>query len=124
MLLSPTAHEIVNVELAVIGQPSDGIHTSLDLLVNGARGNTDKSSSRIDLLALSQHDVHTEFLQLQYAYGKSFGQVDTDHAFAHLCHRTAISAVWGVEGFFQISRDPFARLTRRTLLGGGMRRVL
>jgi hypothetical protein len=124
LLLSPAAHAIVNVEQAIIGRPSEGIHTSLDLLVNGASGNTDKSSSRIDLLTLSQHDVHTEFLQLQYAYGKSFGQVDTDHAFAHLRHRTAISAAWAVEGFVQVSRDPFARLTRRTLLGGGMRRVL
>ena len=124
VLLSTPAHAIVNVEQAIIGQPAEGMHTSVDLLANGASGNTDKSSTRMDLLSLWQHQQHTEFFQLQYAYGKSRGQVDTDRAFAHLRHRTSINATWAAEGFAQIGRDPFARLTQRALLGGGMRRVL
>ena len=123
-VLSSSAYAIVNVEQAIIGKPPEGIHTSVDLLANGATGNTDKSSSKADLLTLWQHEQHTEFLQLQYAYGKSRGQVDTDRAFAHLRHRTSISTSWAIEGFVQVGRDPFARLTKRTLLGGGMRRVL
>lgn len=63
-------------------------------------------------------------MQLQYAYGTSLGQVDTDNAFAHFRHRTEIGTDWGIEGFAQISRDPFARLTERTLLGGGVRWIL
>jgi putative salt-induced outer membrane protein YdiY len=122
--LSLTAHAIVNVEQAVIGQPPEGVHTSVDLLANGASGNTEKSSTRMDVLSLWQHEQYTEFAQLQYAYGKSRGVVDTDRAFAHLRHRTAITPVWGVEAFAQVGRDPFARLAQRTLLGGGMRRVL
>ena len=93
----------------------------MDLLASGASGNTNTSSTKANFLTLWQHGEHTEFLQLQYAYGKSDGEVDTDHAFAHLRHRTAISQDWGVEGFAQVGRDPFARLTRRTLYGGGMR---
>jgi len=91
LCISSTAQAIVNVEQAIIGQPMQGIHTTLDFLVNGAAGNADKSSSKADLLSLWQHETHTEFLQLQYAYGKSRGQVDTDRAFAHLRHRTAIT---------------------------------
>jgi len=123
-LLSQPAYAIVNVEQAIIGKPSEGMHTTVDLLANGASGNTDKSSSRADILTLWQHDRHTEFLQLQYAYGKSRGQVDTDRAFAHLRHRTSLDESWGAEGFVQVGRDPFARLTKRTLLGGGMRWVM
>ena len=116
-----SAFAIVNVEQAIIGKPSEGVHTSMDLLASGASGNTNTSSTKANFLTLWQHGEHTEFLQLQYAYGKSDGEVDTDHAFAHLRHRTAISQDWGVEGFAQVGRDPFARLTRRTLYGGGMR---
>jgi putative salt-induced outer membrane protein YdiY len=123
-LLSPSANAIVNVEQAIIGKPSEGMHTTVDLLANGASGNTDKSASRADILTLWQHDRHTEFLQLQYAYGKSRGQVDTDRAFAHLRHRTSLNQSWAAEGFVQVGRDPFARLTKRTLLGGGMRWVM
>jgi putative salt-induced outer membrane protein YdiY len=124
LLLATAAQAIVNVEQAIIGRPTEGIHTTVDLLFNGANGNADKSSNKVDLLTLRQHDIHTEFLQLQYAYGKSRGQVDTDRAFAHLRHRTAFSQSWAVEAFGQVGRDPFARLTQRALLGGGLRWVL
>ena len=123
-LATSTAYAIVNVEQAIIGQPTEGMHTTLDLLANGASGNTEKSSTRIDSLSLWQHEAHTEFLQLQYAYGKSRGQVDTDSAFAHLRHRTAVTSSWGAEAFAQIGRNPFARLTQRTLLGGGARWIM
>jgi putative salt-induced outer membrane protein YdiY len=124
VLQCSTAHAIVNVEQAIIGKPTEGVHTSMDLLASGASGNTDTSSTKANFLSLWQHREHTEYLQLQYAYGKSGGQVDTDNAFAHLRHRTAISPDWAVEAFAQIGRNPFARLTQRTLFGGGMRWVM
>jgi len=124
LLLSSSAFAIVNVEQAIIGKPAEGIHTSVDLLANGASGNTEKSATKADMLSIWQHGQQTEFLQLQYAYGKSRGQVDADRAFAHLRHRTDINPVWGVEAFVQVGRDPFARLKKRTLLGGGVRWVL
>ncbi|MDD5057001.1 MAG: DUF481 domain-containing protein [Sideroxydans sp.] len=123
-LLSSPVQAIVNVEQAIIGQPSEGMHTTLDFLVNGTSGNAEKSANKADLLSLWQHDNHTEFLQMQYAYGKSRGVVDTDRAFAHFRHRTALDAEWAAEGFGQVGRDPFSRLTQRTLLGGGARLVL
>ena len=96
----------------------------MDLLANGASGNTETSSTRANLLTLWQHGNHTEYLQMQYAYGKSGGQTDTDRAFAHLRHRTTIRQDWAVEAFAQTGRNPFARLTQRTLLGGGMRWII
>ena len=123
-LHAASAFAIVNVEQAIIGKPKEGVHTTVELLANGEMGNSEKSSSRASVLSLWQHDRHTEFLQLQYAYGKSRGVVDTDRAFVHLRHRTTLNAAWGVEGFGQVGRDPFARLTKRTLLGAGMRWVM
>jgi putative salt-induced outer membrane protein YdiY len=123
-LMSAPANAIVNVEQAIIGKPSEGMHTSLDLLANGSSGNSNTSSTNANFLTLWQHDQHTDFLQLEYVYGKSGGQVNLDRAFAHLRHRTSISPTWAVEGFAQVGRDPFARLTKRTLLGGGMRWVM
>lgn len=118
---SPAAPAIVNVEQAIIGPPSAGLHTTADWLASGASGNTEKSSNTAGFLSLWQHGEHTEFLQMQYAYGKSNGQVDTDRAFAHLRHRTALDAGWAVEGFVQVGRDSLARLMQRALAGGGLR---
>lgn len=124
LLLSSPASAIVNVEQAIIGKHAEGLHTSLGLSVDGESGSTNKISSKVDLLTLWRHGDNTEFLQFQYAYGKSSGLVDTDRAFVHLRHRTDINSNLGVEGFVQTGRNPSARLTRRTLLGGGIRWVM
>ncbi|HLP98107.1 MAG TPA: DUF481 domain-containing protein [Sideroxyarcus sp.] len=115
---------IVNVEQAIIGKTGDGLHSSVSLLASGASGNTEKSTTKADVLALWQHGSDTEFVQLQYAYGRSRGQTDTDRAFIHLRHRRDLGDGWGVEGFAQTGQDRFARLSQRTLLGGGLRRIL
>lgn len=119
-----SAQAIVNVEQAIIGQPDEGVQTTLSLLANGASGNTENSSASAEMLSLWQHQEHTEFLQVQYAHGKSRGIVDTNRAFAHVRHRTSISPGWAVEGFLQTGRDTFARLAQRFLFGGGIRKVL
>lgn len=122
--LQSSAYAIVNVEQAIIGHPQEGNNSKLELLASGASGNTDKSMVQSNLLSTWQHGAHTEFLQMQYAYGQSRGQTDTDRAFMHVRHRQEISDVWGVEEFLQVGRDTFARLTMRRLVGGGVRRVL
>lgn len=124
ILFSCQAKAIVNLEQAIIGPATDGFHSRIDLLASGNSGNTENNRYKVDLLTLLQHEDNTEFLQVQYAYGTSLGQIDTDNAFAHLRHRTEIDSFWGVEAFAQVSRDLFARLTQRTLLGGGVRWIL
>jgi putative salt-induced outer membrane protein YdiY len=118
------AFAIVNVEQAIIGPEQDGLHTHVEVAVDGASGNTVKNSSKAELLSQWKHGRHTEFLLLQYAYGRSNGQIDTNRAFAHLRHRTQVSQHWAVEGFAQAGRDPFARIDLRTLLGAGLRWTL
>ncbi len=124
-LLAPLpALAIVNVEKAIIGPEADGVSHVVNVAVNGASGNTEKSSIKADLLSQWKHQQHTEFLMLRYNYGTSRGQVDSNKAFLHVRHRTDLNTLWAVEALAQIGRDPFARLSRRTLLGGGLRVTL
>jgi len=119
-----SAFAIVNVEQAIIGPEKDGLHTHVEAAVDGASGNTVKNSTKAEWLSQWKHGRNTEFLLLQYAYGRSNGQIDTNRAFAHLRHRTQVSDHWAVEGFTQAGRDPFARVDLRTLLGAGLRWTL
>jgi len=112
---------IVNVENAIIGPEKDGISHVANVAVNGASGNTDKSSIKADLLSQWKHKKQTEFLMLRYNYGTSRGKVDSNKAFLHLRHRTDLNKQWAVEMLAQIGRNPFSRLSRRMLLGGGLR---
>jgi len=122
--LPVSALAIVNVEQAIIGPAEEGLHNRIEASVDGASGNTEKVGVKAELLSHWQHGSHADFLLLQYAYGKSSGLLDTNRFFAHLRHRTQISERWGVEGFGQLGRDPFARMSLRTLLGGGVRWTL
>ena len=105
-LASLSAHAIVNLEQAIIGPTKDGFHSRVDLLASGTSGNTENKRSKVDLLTLWQHERHTEFMQLQYAYGTSLGVVDTDNAFAHFRHRTQIEPLWGVEDTRKLAVTP------------------
>lgn len=122
LLLFPLpALAIVNVEKAIIGPEQDGVSHVANVAVNGASGNTDKSSIKADLLSQWKHQKHTEFLMLRYNYGTSRGKVDSNKSFLHLRHRTDLNKQWAVEVLAQVGRDPFSRLSRRTLFGGGLR---
>jgi len=124
LFLPFSAMAIINVEQAIIGPAEEGLHNRIEASVDGASGNTEKIGAKAELLSQWQHGSHAEFLLLQYAYGKSSGLLDTNRFFAHLRHRTQISENWGIEGFGQVGRDPFARMSLRTLLGGGVRWTL
>lgn len=119
-----SAQAIVNVEQAIIGPSEDGFHNRAEVAVDGASGNTVKTSAKAELLSQWQHGPHAEFLWAQYAYGKSSGVVDTNRYFVHLRHRTMVGEQWGIEAFGQVGRDPFARMSLRTLVGGGVRWTL
>jgi len=115
------AQAIVNVENSVIGKPKAGLHTELGLSIDSASGNTNKKSAKLSLKSQYSHQQHTEYFQAEMAYGSSRGVTDTRRTFAHFRHHTQIGENTGIEGFLQASQDPFARMSLRTLIGGGMR---
>jgi len=119
--LPQTSWAIVNVSQSVTDSKVDGVEHILHISGDGAQGNTEKNTVKADVLSQWKHGEHTEFLLIEYAYGKSKGVTNTDRTFAHLRHRTQLDDFWAVEGFVQKGRDAFTRLSDRTLLGGGSR---
>ncbi len=118
------AFAIINVEEAQIGAPAEGVSGRLNLDVQGLSGNTNKINAGAGGLLQWHGDRLTDFILLHYAFGKSNGRTDTNKAFGHLRHRFEVDKLWAVEGFAQVSRDEFARLSFRGLLGGGIRLTL
>jgi len=119
--LPQTSWAIVNVSQSVTDSKVDGVEHILHISGDGAQGNTEKNTVKADILSQWKHGEHTEFLLIEYAYGKSKGVTNTDRTFAHLRHRTQVNDLWAGEAFFQKGRDAFTRLSDRTLLGAGAR---
>ncbi len=61
-------------------------------------------------------------LQGSFAYEESGGVEIEREAVGHLRHNLDLSAHWATVAFGQLQHDPFQRLTRRWLLGLGLRR--
>lgn len=118
------AHAIVSIGQAIIGPVKNGLHTNLELAVNGVSGTTTSNNTLGGLFSEWKHGKYTDFLLLQYAYGQSNGQINNNRAFAHIRHRMQLSDRWGVEAFAQTMRDPVTRMTARNLFGGGVRYTL
>ncbi|MDQ6961578.1 MAG: DUF481 domain-containing protein [Mariprofundaceae bacterium] len=121
IFFSSQAQAIVNVEDAIIDPDKDGVNTALNISVSGANSNTVKSNSRVTLLTHWQHNIHTDFLSLKHRFGRINGVTNTNSAFVHYRHRTQLNPDWAAEVFTQLSRDLFARMSRRLLLGSGVR---
>ncbi|MDX8397252.1 MAG: DUF481 domain-containing protein [Mariprofundaceae bacterium] len=122
ILLAPQlCAAVTNVDQAVIGSQPEGVQHRAVIAIDAARGNTVKSSIKSELLSQWKHDQHTEFLLFKYLYGTSRNKVDRHSGFIHLRHRTQLDPLWAIEAFGQVGRNPFARLSSRSLLGGGVR---
>jgi len=124
LLLGAPAQAIVNVDQAIIDPNEEGFHQSAHLALDGAQGNTNKLGLKGDALSQWRHGPHTEYLAIQFNYGRSFGRTDANRIYAHARHRTQWTPSWALELFAQIGRDPFARLEQRLLAGGGARLTL
>jgi len=125
LLVCPVAAlAIVNVEAIHIGTPVDGLSGTATASAGGASGNSNRFRGRADLHLQWHAGRHTDFAVFSYDYGKSRGRTDTNREFAHLRHRFQFAPVWAVEGFGQVERDEFARLSFRGLAGGGLRYTL
>jgi len=125
LLLYPVAaRAIVNVEAVHVGDPTEGFSGTATASAGGASGNSNRFRGRADVRLQWHAGSHTNFAVFSYDFGKSRGRTDTNREFAHLRHRLQFAPVWALEGFGQVERDEFARLSFRGLAGGGLRRTL
>lgn len=121
---APTARAIVNMESLHLQQPKEGFSGEVELAASGASGNTDKSDVAFGARLEWHHERRTDFLVGNYNYGRAAGTTNTDNAFLHLRHVYQATAGLAWEGYGQLQRDRFARLTLRELAGGGARFTL
>ena len=117
-------YAIVNMEDLHLGAPPEGFSGQLELAISGAAGNTRKSSSNFGTRIQWHRKQHTNYMLLNYAYGRSQGVTDTNKGFIHLRHIYQARATRAWEAFAQAAKDEFTRLSLRTLLGGGTRLTL
>lgn len=119
-LLLP-AQAIVNVEDLHLKQSDKPFIAKLNLDVSGASGNTDKFNAKAGLRLEWFKDNYNRFLTLDHNYGESRNVQDTEATYIHLRHIQHHDDKLSYEAFAQLERNEFARLSLRSLLGGGIR---
>jgi len=121
LAIAAPAHAIVNLQELHTGEPEPGFSGTLALDLSGDSGNTDKSNLSFGSLLQWQRERRSNMLLLNYDYGESQGVTSSDRGFIHLRHIEQLTAPYGWEIFGQLQNDRFARLSLRSLVGGGLR---
>ena len=121
LALPQTGHAIISMEDLHLSTPTDGFSGRAELSTSGSGGNSDRSDVSAGTRLQWHRGADTDFLLLSYAYGKSRDVTNTNRSLAHLRHIHQRSARFALEGFGQMERNEFARLSLRSLIGGGMR---
>lgn len=124
VLISVSAHAIVNVEDLHFNDAGIGSSGSVSLDVSGAKGNEDKSQIGMGFLYRLAQEQTTDIVSSNYHYGKTSDIRDSNNAFLHLRHIHDINDTKAWEVFTQVEKNEFTRLKLRSLLGGGLRKKL
>jgi hypothetical protein len=124
-LFSASSHAIVNMEGLHTLKPAAGFSGQLDLSLNGSEGSTEKKEYGLATrLQWHQPGSYTNFLLLDGSYGEINGVKNTEKGFIHGRHIRPVTETLDGELFAQAEQNRFARLTLRTLAGGGARLTL
>lgn len=124
LLWSGAAQAIVNIEGLRGDANEPGLSGSLDLSLSGAQGNTDKIAATAGGRLLWQRERDSTLIIASYSYGSSNDVRDTNKTFTHVREVYPTSDENSLEGFFQVERNEFTRLSLRTLIGGGLRQLM
>jgi putative salt-induced outer membrane protein YdiY len=114
---------IVNIE-SQRGEVKEGFSGRFHLALGGAAGNTDKINLQTGARLEWKRDATIDLSILEYNYGETNDVRDTNRAFAHLRRTVQYRERRAVEGFVQVERNEFTRLSFRGLAGGGLRLTL
>jgi len=118
---APPVLAIVNMEDLHLGAQEQGFSGLFSLSGSGASGNTEKYDIRAGTRLQWHQDKTTDFMILDYTYGRASGATYADKGFFHLRHINQIVPELAWEGFGQAERNEFTRLQFRGLAGGGAR---
>jgi len=118
------AHAIVDIESMRVGDPPQGYSGSLNVSLDGESGYTDKISTSSGARLEWHAGKITNFAIFRYDYEETSDVADTNYLLLHLRHIRAVTKTTAYEGFIQMERNEFARLSFRGLIGGGVRLAL
>jgi len=121
LLLSFNAFAIVKVGNLRFDDSNLGFKGNFNAYISGASGNTDKSSWHLGSNLVWRQSKYINLFLLGYDYGESNREINANKTFAHLRHIRRYNKVFDWELFAQLEQDEFTRLTRRELLGAGLR---
>ena len=119
--LPQTGRAIISMEDLHLAKPADGFSGRAELSTSGSGGNSDRSDVSAGTRLQWQRGRDTDFLLLSYTYGQSRDVTNTNKSLAHLRHIHQRTDRFALEGFGQMERNEFARLSLRSLIGAGMR---
>lgn len=123
-ILAPTAAtaSILNIEGMRKGfDDTPGWSGAFKLDAGGSSGNTDKFNAALGVLAQHRRDGAVNLVTFSGDYAETSGSRDTNKQMLHLRHTQDWKEQVAWEAFTQWQRNEFTSLTRRVLLGGGLR---
>jgi len=119
-----SAYAIVSMESSLLGAPPQGFvgTFSLDLALDS--GNTEQQGVATGAKFQWTEGKVTDFILMNYEYGKTSGVKNKNKGFTHLRHIEQMNVKRAWEGFAQSSFNEFTNLKLRALIGGGIRFTL
>lgn len=123
-LFSASSSAITNIESERLNNTEEGTTGTMSLSMDGKVGSSDKIAlgSALKLIRAYRRDELIAILSRDYA--EVDDEVNTDESFVHLRYLTKNTPNWGHEVFVQHEEDQFNVITRRSLIGAGMRYTL
>ncbi len=120
----PARAQIVNIESILTGEPQPGVEGALQLGFNLMQGNSSYRELEGSGIIRWRGGDHIVQLVAGGSYSTAGPETVSDNAMAHLRYGLVVSDRSRLEAFFQVQRDAFVRLRRRTLTGAGIRTSL
>ncbi len=94
---------------------------SFEADIRGASGNTDNSALHLGTNLIWRRSHYINLMIIGYDYGESNNKRNINKTFIHARHIQQYNSTFDWEIFTQIEQNEFTRLSRRKLLGGGIR---
>ena len=119
-LAAPAQAQIVN-SLRGFSESESGFSGTLEALFTVARGNSDYLDWSAGVTGQYQTSRHRARVIGSWNRRTAEGATLADNNLVHLRHNLRFADRWSTVLFGQSQRDPFRRIARRTLAGGGLR---
>lgn len=124
LFFSLPSFAITNIENERLNNSSEGTKGSISLSLDGKIGESDKVSLGTALKLIRSYRRDELIALISRDYAEVDDEVNTDESLVHLRYLTKHTRNWGHEVFTQYEEDQFSDMSKRWLLGAGVRYTL